>query len=223
MAAGDISKELKGIVRNLVGDKAGTGWSNQELYYYLNEGQRLLSRIIADGALWAITDVESAALVSAQSGYTLPTDYLRERLVKYKGLFSRRWKIKDLRAIEEPYPQSDPSEANPFHIIWHKKLIFYVDAVTQSNGEKYELWYIHRPADMTDSVDPELPSQFYNAMIDWAVGKAFEQKRDAGMAEVQKAYFYEQVDIINARYKGDKEAFDGIPHDPMFAAIRGEA
>lgn len=223
MAVGDLSKGLRGVVRNLIGDQAGTGWSNAELYYYLNEGQRLLCRIIADGALWAVTDVEAADLSAGVVGYTLPTDYLRERLVKYKGLFSRRWKIKDLRAIEEPYPQCVPSEANPFHIIWQKKLIFYVGTVTQGDSEKYELWYIHRPADMTDGVDPELPSQFYNAMIDWAVGKAFEQKRDAGMAEVQKAYFYEQVDIINARYKGDKEAFDGIPHDPMFAAIRGEA
>ena len=161
-------------------------------------------------------------LLSSSTSYTFPTDFLRERLVKYKGIEARRWTLDEIDALRAN-PQTKPSESNPFYYIWEGKICFEVDSVTQANGDEYEIWYVKQPTDIGDSADPDLPEQFHNPLEDFAVARCLEQATgDWEASEVQMAHFLEQCMLVNSRYSG-KPAFDGIPSDPRLEVLVPQA
>ena len=216
--AGEIAQKMKSIVRDRVNDKAGTRWSDPDIYAYLNEGQQALAHYLCDGALWQLTSVEQTDLVDATNNYDLPSDFLRERLVKYKTIVARRWTVEEIDALRAN-PQTAPTEANPFYYIWAGDIYFPEITVIQTNGDQCEIWYIKQPTDMSDAVDPDFGKQFHNLIEDFAVSRCLEQgDGDFGQAEVQAAHFLEQCLLINSRYRGGS-SFEGIPADPRLSVL----
>lgn len=223
MAAGDLSKAIKGVVRSRLGDPAGTTWSDAEVYAYLNAAQLALAHHLCDAGLWQLTKVESTVLVGGQEKYDLPDDFLRVRTVKYKGIIARRWTVEELDALRaNANPLTAPSETNPFYYIWENDVVFEVSTVTQGGAETMEIWYIATPTTMTDGVDPVLGGQLYNVLEDWAVSLCLEQNRQYDEAQVESAHFLEQCALITSRYAG-KPAYDGVPNDPRLDVLRGAA
>ena len=222
MAAGDVSKVMKATVRSRIGDLAGTTWTDDEIYAHLNAAQYALAQNLCDAALWQLTKADSTTLAGAQDNYDLPSDFLRERLVKYKGIVARRWPVEELDALRAN-PQTAPSETNPFYYIWVNDVVFDVSAVTQGNGDEMEIWYIAEPTEMDDDTDPDLGTQFHNIIEDRAVALCLEHGQgEWDEAKEQTAHFLEQCILINSRYAG-KPAYDGVPNDPRLEVLLQEA
>lgn len=215
------SVEMKWLLRNLLADKAGDRWSDSELYLYLSMAQRRIAAEASIPTLWALTDIDVGMLVADQSAYALPSDFAYDRLVLYKGIESVRKSKDQIRELVDPNSHVTPSETNPFHVIENETIVFYVDAVTQTNGDTYELYYVRTPAEMTAVVEPELPLHFHNAIIDLAAALAYEAAGEPDRAEAQEAYGLEQIVHMNARYHG-RDPYDDIARDPWLANLREE-
>lgn len=211
MAAGDQSQAMVKGVRYRLGDLGGVTWSDAEIYDYLNDAQLSLAHSIVDGGLWAVTKIGEQVLTAELSDYALPTDFLRDRLLKYKGIPARRQSVRN-REVRRDNAVMVASETSPYYDIHGGKICLDVGAVTQADGEVYALWYVKQPATMSDSVDPELPSLFFNAMEDFAVSRCLEQSGVKEIARVQMGDFLEQVGLVNLRYEHE-EVFDDVATD----------
>ena len=212
MPAGDISKGMLAVVRARIGDLAGTIRSDAEIYGFLNTGFRLLAQELNDAAIPYLTKVQSASLTGAQNAYNLPADFLRERIVKYKGLFARRWRLSETEALRT-HAFIVKSETEPYYRIWNKELYFEVGTVSQVNGDTYELWYIKIPTAISAAADPELPKQYFDVVEDLAVSLCMEPGRQVEAARFFLLEHQRKVDLIDVRFDGG-EPFDDLLRDP---------
>lgn len=213
------SVEMKWLLRTLLADRAGDRWSDSELYLYLSMAQRRIAAEASIPTLWALTDIDEQTLVAAQSAYALPDDFAYDRLVRYKGIESVRKSKDQIRELVDPNSHVDPSETNPFHVIENDTIVFYVDGVTQTNGDTFELYYVRTPAAINATTDPELPAFFHNAIIDLAMHYAHESGDEPSRAEAQEAYGLEQVVVMNARYHG-RDPYDDIARDASLDVLQ---
>ncbi len=211
MAAGDISKALLAVVQDRLGDVGGTTWNTTALYGYLTYGQMTLAECLCDAALYPITKVVSTALTDDVYNYDLPSDFLRERLVNYKGKFARRWKVEELDSLRAN-ALTTPTEANPFYYLWGGDIWFVTDEVVQSGSDVFLLWYIRETGTISASADPDLPTQYYGLLEDFAVARALELSGERQEAEFVLSHFNDLCSLINERYAG--ASFDWVPVDP---------
>lgn len=222
MAAGDTTQNMIATVRHRLGDPGGLRWSEEEIIYYLNATQREVVDLLCDSALYALTDVDSTALVAGTSTYDLPSGFVRQRRVVYKDDDATLWPLEQARALRQN-AHHEQSETSPYYVIWDGKLEFFVGSggVTQDNGDTYELWHIEEPTELTTSTDPDFGDHFRNLIEQGAVARALEQG-DAGdfeRARWERSVFEMLCEIVNMHY-GEVPSFGGIPNDPM--PLRGE-
>jgi len=216
--AGEISQGLLARVRSRINEPSAGEWADSEIYANLSRGQTdLVTNQLCDGALTGLREIVEGTLVGAQNPYDLPADFLRARVVYYKGIWARRWEKRYIAALGEGTATANvhvsPSETNPYYYIHADQIVFAVGAVTQTNGDKYELFYVKSPTDVTTSVDPLLPAYLHGLMVDFAVSRCREQAHDFGEAEAVMRYYLEMASRVNARYRGSM-AYDGPGGDP---------
>jgi hypothetical protein len=204
------------VVRARVADLAGAHWTDAELYAFLNAGFLELAHSLPDAALVGLTEATTGALVGAQNEYDLPSDFLRERLVLYKGKVAVRWMVRETGAlISDSLIAGAISEANPFYRIWDNDVIFKVGTVTQAGAEVYEVRYIREPTTISSTVDPDLSSAYFNPVEDYAVALCLAEAGQAGAGAVQRAHFDEFCQLVTAQYSNPDFVYDGIPKDPL--------
>jgi len=220
MATGDNAKDIKATIRARLGDRNGDLWSDAEIYAFVNEGFMELAHLLADNALPHLTKVESDTLVGGTSNYDLPTDFLRARLVKYKGIVATHWP-----AMEKDALRADaiivPSESNPFWYIENNDLYFEVSAVTQTNGDTYELWYIKQPTTISDAADPDMPEHYWDLVETYAVSRCMEPDKAFDLAKLFRQHFDEEVWLTALRH-ATPETFEGIAFDPVPETVKPE-
>jgi len=212
MAAGDISDAILAVTRARLGDRNGDIWSDAEIFAFLNEAFMEMALNLPDGALPQLTKVESDTLVGGTANYDLPSDFLRARLVKYKGIVAKHWPALEKEALRDD-ALLVPSETNPFWYLENDDLYFEVGAVTQSNGDTYELWYIMQPTTISTDVDPELHESVFDIVQTYAVARCMEPQRDFDMAKLMRAHFDEECYLTGLRHL-TPSAFEGIAYDP---------
>jgi len=211
MAAGDVTKALRIAVRHRVGDLQGVRWADAELDSFIDEAQGVLVHVLNDGALWASTKVVETLLVAGTSDYALPSDFVRDRYVEYKGVPAVRWDVR-LTDVMRDSSVIVPSETTPFYQIHAGNISFKVGTVTQSGSDKFALWYVCKPPAVGDTVDPALPEGLHNLLLDYVVSRCYEQAGMFDVAERFAALFRQQVDHVNTRY-ANTEAADERPTD----------
>ena len=218
--AGDNSKDIKATVRAGLGDRNGDIWSDAELYAFINEGFREMAHLLPDNALPHLTKVQSANLVAGTENYDLPTDFLRARLVKYKGIVAIHWPALERDALRDDAILV-PNETVPFWYLENDDLYFEVASVTQTGTQKYELWYIKQPVTISDTVDPDLPKPYWDVVETYAMGRAMEPEQRFDMAKLFRQHFDEEVWLTAIRH-GTPESFEGIAFDPVPDTLKPE-
>jgi hypothetical protein len=214
---GVLADDMIFTVRLRVGDLSADNWKDPALYAFLSEGQRHLARYLTDGALYMLASIAETALEADVAEYDLPADFLRDRALKYKSVWARRWPLSEEEALRRP-GQMQPTEDNPFYIIRGTQVRFPRLTVTQDNGDAFALWYVRLPLDIAGDQEPELPVTLHNLIEDFAVARCFEGREEFGTAALMQAHVLEQVLMVNARYTGQR-AFDGVPRDPRLQAL----
>jgi len=225
MAAGDVSKTLLARVRSRINEPSAGEWADSEIYANLSRGQMdLVANQLCDGALEGLREIAEGTLTASQNPYDLPTDFLRARVVYYKGIWARRWEKRYIAALGEGTATANvhvaPSETVPYYYLHADQIVFAVSAVTQTNGDKYELFYVKSPPDVTTSVDPLISTYLHGLMVDFAVSRCREQSQDFGEAEMVMRYYMEMASLLNARYMGTS-AYDGPGGDPTVTFAPG--
>lgn len=226
MAAGDVSEALLARVRSRINEPSAGEWEDSEIYSSLTRGQvDLVSNQLADGALAGVRKIMSDDLVATQSAYDLPTDFLRARYVLYKDIGARHWLKRFIAALGEGTAAGNvhvaPSETNPFYYFHADQLVFAVGAVTQADSEKYKLFYIRSPVDITASVDPEIATYLHGLLVEFAVSRCREQSRAFEEAADTMAEYMELCSLVNSRYRGTI-GYDGPGGDPSVTFQRTE-
>ncbi len=211
---GALAMTLADAVSLRIGDLAGDNWTDTDIYAFLSEGQRYLAQHLCDSALWSLSKVETVTLVAGTAEYDLPSDFLRDRAVKYKTVWAKRWPLSKEDSLRRNQFTS-PSEANPYYLIWGGQVRFPRLTVTQAGSENFSLWYIRVPPAMSEAEleEPVLPTALYNLLEDFAVMRCLEARGDAGPAALRHSHLVEEIMTVNARYRG-KPAFDNLTRDP---------
>ena len=210
MPAGDVSKSLLLELRYMLGDLNAATWSSTDLYSFLADGQQAVVRELRDAALYPLSKVTSATLTGGTASYALPSDFLREHVVKYKTLFATRTSLRDLELADDT--MQDLTETTPYYYIWDGKIQFQVGTVTQAAAETYEVWYIASPTTISASVDPLVTTPYFNLLLDYAAHLAYVQNQQEVSAEMHLGFFTDACQVINAHY-GGPEAWDEPPRD----------
>jgi len=217
--AGATSQELLARVRSLIGEPSQETWHDEEIYSALTAAQLdLITVRLGDGALFEMSEIDEELLVAGTNVYDLPSDFVRERMVEYKGIYSKRHPARYLKALGEGTATANahytPSETNPFWRIHAGQVVHSVGTVTQANGDAFNLWYISSPAaDISSTADPELGTQLQNLLVWFAVSRCMEQSGEPEIAAAMMAYYKQCCSLINKRYHDEMPA-DRIPGDP---------
>lgn len=220
--AGEITQDMIATVRHRLADPGGQRYSEAEIISYLNESQRHVVDNLPDGALWALTRVQSITLVAGTSSYALDAAFLRQRRVLYKADDAVLWPIAEIRALRQNV-HHEGSETNPYYVIWNGKTIeFFVSAVTQAGSEKAYVWYVATPTDVSLTADPELPNMFRNLIEQRAVATALmaDPEVDFDAAEAEMDVFDFLCEIVKQHY-GPVAPYGGLPNDPRPSEQKG--
>ena len=215
MAAGDISDVILATLRARLGDRDGSVWSDAELFAFLNEGFMEMALHMPDGAIPQLSEIDSTALIAGTSNYDLPTDFLRARIVKYKGIVAKHWPSLEKEALRDD-ALLVPSESNPFWYLENNDLYVVVggSGPTQAGAETVELWYMRQPTVISTTVDPDLHASTFDIVQTYAHSRCMEPQGDFGMAKLMRAHFVEECDLVTLRWQ-TPEAFEGIAYDPV--------
>jgi hypothetical protein len=183
--------------------------TDQQVLTMLDEAQLELCAALNDAALWALGEVQTAALTLDELPYALPADFLRERHVQYKTIAAMRAQVHELSAYLGYDAMRTPSETNPFYYLWNNAL--YLLAGTKTAGN-YSLYYFKTPAALTTSTNPALGKEYDDLLEIWAVMRIAESLGDTGLAEELWQEFGGRVAIINSRATAARP-YDTVPGD----------
>ena len=139
---------------------------------------------------------------------------LRERLVQYKGLETRRWPLhEDYRIRSSSYAVG--IETSPCYEIVGTNIVFRVGIVTQVPPavDPFEIWYIFKPVAVTAAVDPVISSAYFPLLEAFAMARLFGQSGDEGMAQQSMTEYQAYLNLVLDR----APSVDGRPGEPVAA------
>lgn len=204
MAVGDRTDQLIAQVRSRIAEPSEQGTLDTDIVAFLNEGQLDLCLQVDDAALGCLGEQVTAALTLDEAPYTLPTDFMRERIVTYKTKVARRLRVVDLGALIWNVYMT-PKETRPFYYLWDGPSL-WLRAGTKTAGN-YILNYLKIPTDMSTSVDPTLTSEFDQLLVTFAVMRCREATGDSVESERLWVEYLDRCTVLNSRYSG------GLPYD----------
>lgn len=189
--------------------------SDDQILDLLDEAQRDLCIQLNDAALGALSHIQTAALTLDENPYALPTRFLREIYVTYKpGTASEvqavRWQVHRLYDLVNN-PLLTPAETKPFYYFWDNAL--YIKAGTKTAGS-YSLCYIATPADLTTATNPELPIDYDDLLVTFAVSRIAESRAMPDESEAFWSEYLERCAVINSHHSGE------LPYDNLIGDRR---
>ena len=211
MAAGDVTKALRNAVRARIGPASTLGFTDAQIYSYLSYSQHDIAWRVPDAALNELTSVASGNL--AGSSFTVPTDFLRERLVKVgtTGVVAGRVSVAEQKSISA----LEPTATNPFYYLWYdgSTVKFRLFVGNDVSTLAYTLMYVAAPTAVDASTDPLLNTGLHGLMVQFAVRRCRELRGEYDLAQVELAAYLASVSVVAFRY-GHTKRNDGAPGDP---------
>lgn len=165
---------------------------------WLNEAQRDLAYRISDSALSGLTATASGTTTVNLQEYDLPTDLMRLSSVL---LDNKKCTINGPEQLGQMLDSYDyqANSKGPHCYIWANKLVFQP---TMDSALDYDIYYLKKPTELvTDSQEPQLPSEVEHLMIDYTAARYFETQQDS-QANYHKQLYISGVNDANDRYNG---------------------
>lgn len=198
-------------VRSRVNEPSEQGILTAAVLAHLNEAQHDLCLQLSDAALYALQEEYEGTLTLDEAPYALPTDFMRERVLKYKTIVARRWPVFQLDALWGSNAYNVPTQATPYWFLWNNQL--FIKAGTKTAGSYY-LHYYKTPTDMSTAVtsSPSLPMELDGLMVMFAVMRVREGQGQLAESERLWQEYLDRCAVINSRY-GGQMPYDGLPGD----------
>lgn len=198
-------------VRARVGEQSEQEILTAAILAHLNEAQHDLCLQLSDAALYALQCEYEGTLTLDGNPYDLPSDFMRERVLKYKTIVARRWPVYKLDALYGTDAYSTPSATNPFWYLWGNQLRIMAGAPSAGS---YYLHYYRVPADMTTDAtsSPSHAMEFDGLLVLFAVSRVREGQGQLDESERLWQEYLDRCAVINSRY-GGAMPYDGLAGD----------
>lgn len=198
MNVGDIITR----VRRTFGDEAAVQVSDDDVIRWVNDAQIEIVRQ-NDGALQKTDYVN---LVANQSQYTMPSDLLILRTLRYKYasmLSYSTLKYKNMQQFDDSVDGWDGnafSSGDPqfFTMFEGKVMLFPIPSTSATNGLK--VLYNQKPTDVVDSTStPSLPLIYHSTIVKYCLWQASMLDEDHEVAVMHQGNFVSDVKLMMTR------------------------
>jgi hypothetical protein len=190
-------------VRRIFGDEAAVQVTDADIIRWINDGQVEVVKNNS-GALQKTTYIN---LVVNQSEYTLPTDLLILRSLRYKSsaadLSYLRLKYQSMQQFDETLDGWDgtsfgTSSPQFFTMYENKAIIFPIPDTSLTSGIK--ILYNQKPTDVVALVDSlALPLIYHNTIMKYCMWQASLLDEDHEPALMYKSDFQDDMQLLSTR------------------------
>lgn len=186
--------EIATRIKRQFGDEAGAQITDSDILRWINDSQR---EIAHNNDL--LQTVATTNVLADQDQYTLPSDVLNLRSVRYDG---RKLKFLSPEEAANLLEKGDEVKGEPTHYsVWGLRIDLYPTPVTASETS-LQLYYTRQPASMTMLSDtPELPQQYHNRIVEYCLAQAYELDDNMESYRAKMQMFQDGMD----RLKGNTD------------------
>lgn len=201
-----IAQDVITRVRRTFGDEAAVQVVDDDVIRWLNDGQIEIIKH-NDGALQKTDLID---LVAGQAQYTLPTDFLILRSLRYKYTSSLSFvsiRYKNMQEFDNSIDGWDGaaySTGNPqFFTMYEQKVILF-PIPDQSAVDGLKVLYNQKPADIVSISDPlGLPLIYHNTLVKYCLWQASLLDEDHEPGMMYRSDFQTDVDALRNRETTD--------------------
>ena len=240
--AGEISRMMKQRVLRRVDDTGNQVFTDAEVYCWLSEALRDIATRQPDQSLpelcvtatWGPTTSYGSLISAGDSTYALPSDFLREKGLKYADASegTDRWATRIAHRELKQYTEVEAASAGtkPRYWIWEGNINLEVGTVAAADS--FTFYYVKEPADYTvsvstsdaetlaaetggidDDTDPTVSRHYFRAMEEFAVARCHESRKNWGRADTCLLIYEKLLQEVKARYVVEGDAADRYPND----------
>lgn len=198
MNVGDILIRVK----RQFGDESGVQITNDDIYRWINDGQRQI--VLQNEGL--LEKRSTAASVDGQQEYDLPDDLLILRRIHFKASGEeshyrlKRFSIEELDEYVDGWDGTSFGTAKPAvsAVYAGKLLLFPTPASSIVDGIK--LYYNRKPMEVTAESDiPELPELYHEAIVKYCLQKAYEIDEDWEASNIKSTQMASDISLLRGR------------------------
>lgn len=196
-------------VRRLFGDESAVQVTNDDIIRWINDSQIEIVKT-NDTALQTSSFI---SLVADQSTYTLPTDLLILRSLRYKYadmLSYSALKYKNMQQFDESVDGWDGTRynsANPILFTMYEGNVVLFPTPDQSSTNGLKLLYNKKPADVVDTTDAlPLPLIYHNTILKYCMWQASLLDEVNEAAVMYQSNFQQDLNTLSANEVQDPVA-----------------
>lgn len=211
-----LVSDIKSRVKRQFGDEAAVQVTDADILRWINDGLRDIV-MKNEGVLETSS---TTATVASQQDYTLPTNLLVLRNIRYKRLGDLSFYKLVGMSLSEFDEYIDGWEGTAYGPSTPVVYTVYGGAlklfpIPQLANETIKLVYSRVPVDVTaDGDTPDLPLPYHNAIVDYCLQKAYELDEDWGSADNIAADYDAKI-----RLNKERESWQHREHYPNITVI----
>lgn len=199
-----LVSEIATRVKRQFGDEAGAQITDADIIRWCNDAQR---EIAASNDLLQV--IATTAVVAGTDQYTLPTDILTLRNVRYAGV-----KLRFLTPEESTtlIGTDTTTIGTPTHYSIFANKIDLFPAPDTTSATNLQLYYTRQPVDVTVVGDtPELPLKYHNRIVEYCIAQAYELDDNYESYEKKMKVFNDGVDKLKGTAEwADQDVYPSI-------------
>lgn len=197
-----LVSEIALRVKRQFGDEAGAQITDADIIRWVNDAQR---EIAVNNDLLQTT--ATTATVNGQDQYTLPSDVLTMRSVRYGG---RKLAYLSPEESSAMIGSDGTTKGTPTHYsVWARNIDLY-PAPDVDDPDDIQLYYTRQPVAVTAAGDePELPQQYHNRIVEYCIAQAYELDDNTESYQNKMKQFNEGVEKLKGQ--GDWQSQDVYP------------
>lgn len=193
-----VDDVIKDVQRQF-GDESEVQIDSADIIRWVNNGQRdIVTNNVELNAVKAVTNI-----VANQQTYPILSDPAFKDLLTVRSI---RFKEKKLRSITfqeaEDYMVTNPQNAEGEPELWYvyagEVNLYPIPQEPVEGG--LTVFFTKAPAKITSSSDLlGIPDSYYNALVDYAMSKAYELDENANMSQLKTAQYEKSLNIQQNR------------------------
>lgn len=208
------TQEVITRVKRIFGDESGVQLEDADILRWINDAQREVV-MHNEGVLETISTIDT---VVDQDEYAFPSDVFILRSLRYKDDDMESYSHIDFKNLQEfdsfinGWDGTYYGSRRPYIYTVYDRTIFLFPRPDKSSTAGLKVLYSQSPVEVVTSVDPlSLPIHYHNAIVKYALTKAYEMDEDYESSGLQFAQFQGDISALSNHEKyGSREYYPSI-------------
>jgi hypothetical protein len=210
-----LVSEIATRVKRQFGDEAGAQITDSDVIRWVNDAQTEIA--IANDLLQVSA---SATTTAGTQKYTIPTNLLILRSVKWKGVKLQALSMEEADNIM--VANDTTSQGTPTAFWQFARQIYLWPTPSTSNATDLVIYYTRQPVQVTATTDtPELPVQYHPRIVEYCIAQAAELDDNLQHYQMKMAQF--ETGVTKLKDNADWENQDYYPGITAMPRDYGEA